>query len=131
MLGAMFISMVGGPASGRYMRWNNESENFWAAANAQSNVTRRLREGVNLPSYPVFVEIFRAAPLGPFMAALSKDPRYVTGLFIQVFGAPNVVPCELCERRHRTSEVPDTTGIGFGGGSQLGSLVPDGYGAAD
>ncbi|RYP56135.1 hypothetical protein DL770_010847 [Monosporascus sp. CRB-9-2] len=76
MLGAMSISLVGGPATGRYMRWRIEGENFWAAANAQSNVIAMLQdEGRKPPSHPVYVEMFRAGPTGPFMSLLAKDPR--------------------------------------------------------
>ncbi|RYP74534.1 hypothetical protein DL769_004002 [Monosporascus sp. CRB-8-3] len=111
MLGAMSIAFPLGPAEGRYLKWRITGANFWEAANAQSPIAKMLVSKGKPKMNTVFVEINRAGPAGQFMSLLVKDPRYVNGLFIQAFGVPNLVPCELCERRHCGSETPDQSGM--------------------
>ncbi|RYP74280.1 hypothetical protein DL771_003101 [Monosporascus sp. 5C6A] len=69
-----------------------------------------LEQSGRPPSHLVYVELFQGGPTSQFMSALVRDPRYVAGLFIQVFGVPNFVPYELYERRFTNSEQPDHWG---------------------
>ncbi|CAK7207836.1 hypothetical protein SEUCBS139899_010651 [Sporothrix eucalyptigena] len=63
---------------------------------------------------PVYVERINGGPIGAYAGAICADGRRLKGLFIQIYGLRNAVPCESCERMYRRYVNPGPAEKGVG-----------------
>ncbi|EPE03032.1 hypothetical protein F503_08646 [Ophiostoma piceae UAMH 11346] len=77
---------------------------LWDAMHAPATVLnffRQHRAELESSARPVYVEKLNGGPLGTYAGTLAASPRTIPGLFIQVYGHRNAVPCQHCEQNYR------------------------------
>ncbi|KAI1758940.1 hypothetical protein GGR53DRAFT_191925 [Hypoxylon sp. FL1150] len=106
------IDILGGRAEGRYLQWHvNDLPQLWLLLSLQPPYSESVEAYRTIPNYPLYVEIRNGGPGGEFFSRLVKDKRRVRGLFIQMFGYPNEIPCENCERLFMESDTQKYAGM--------------------
>ncbi|KAI0839901.1 hypothetical protein F5Y06DRAFT_295277 [Hypoxylon sp. FL0890] len=111
MIESLSISILEGRAKGRYVCWKLRSMQFWDAAGLNSRYKPYASRMTLEKAKPVYVDLVQGGPIGEFMFHFCSDSRRVIGLFIQMFGLPNEVPCRCCVRRFRSSETDLHSGV--------------------
>ncbi|KAF7515543.1 hypothetical protein G7054_g14524 [Neopestalotiopsis clavispora] len=103
----LVLSVCDGGARDRYLRWEITDDEFWTCMHANSSVTNemtstRFKEKCRVR--PLFAEINEGSPYGRILHQMTRRATRVTGLFVQMYGEDNMVPCSGCETRLRSSE---------------------------
>ncbi|XXG98905.1 hypothetical protein Hte_006913 [Hypoxylon texense] len=107
----MKVSSLGGEAQGRYLRWELLDRGIWTSLQLQSPYSNHA-EAVPLDgNFPLFVEIRQGGPVGEYITRLVKDKRRARGLFVQLYGVPNEVPCRSCDKYIRESDSSKYAGM--------------------
>ncbi|EPE03616.1 hypothetical protein F503_01874 [Ophiostoma piceae UAMH 11346] len=65
------------------------------------NFFRQHRAELESSARPVYIKKLNGGPLGTYAGTLASSPRTIPGLFIQVYGHRNAVPCQHCEQNYR------------------------------
>lgn len=101
------IHHLGGVAGDDYLEWAIRSRegaiSLWTSLGLERQVVEFLRtssDRLRNRNFPMFAEASGGMPWGSYMGALSCDARRRVGLFVQVHGSRNLVPCECCENRY-------------------------------
>ncbi|ORY59937.1 uncharacterized protein BCR38DRAFT_476853 [Pseudomassariella vexata] len=114
VLTLLTIHIVTGAAKDHYVRWEITDQKFWSALQLQDPAASALASAPTERIKEVFVEITCGGPFDTFLVRLSKDRRRATGLFVQLYGDENEVPCRSCSKRLISSETGDHLAISFG-----------------
>ncbi|ORY60674.1 uncharacterized protein BCR38DRAFT_487744 [Pseudomassariella vexata] len=111
VLTLLTIHIVTGAAKDCYVRWEITDQKFWSVLQLQDPATSALASALAKRIKDVFVEITCGGPFDTFLVRLSNDRRRATGLFVQLYGDENEVPCRSCSKRLISSETGDHRGM--------------------
>ncbi|ORY55259.1 uncharacterized protein BCR38DRAFT_506238 [Pseudomassariella vexata] len=111
VLSYIIIHVVKGAAKDRYVRWEITNPKFWSALQLQDPAASALASAPKERIKDVFVEITCGGPFDIFLSRLSNDRRRVSGLFVQLYGDENEVPCRSCTKRLVGSETGGHCGM--------------------
>jgi hypothetical protein len=106
MMYSMRFHILGGKAANRYIKWKIIDHDFWRYAQADSNIIVHLDKPGFKKVAPnrLYVEIASGGPFGALLTALANKRRRMIGMFVQIYGIQNEIPCRHCEMRLIKSE---------------------------
>ncbi|KAI1370057.1 hypothetical protein F4677DRAFT_439475 [Hypoxylon crocopeplum] len=104
LLDHMGFALLDGAAEGRYVRWRILDREFWEIASPSLPYSQFVADQELDGPLPLYADVRQGGPIGEILVQLSKDPRRVRGLIVQLYGLPNEVPCSGCEKHFRSSE---------------------------
>lgn len=106
----MSIHRLRGEASGLYLEWNFSDlgtskvsfSQFFTELGVDSSVRLFLQShsGFRDRLRSVYAEATGGKPYGKYIAQLGSETRRLQGLFVQMFGHRNAMPCNHCEERY-------------------------------
>jgi len=110
LMDTMSIYSLKGEAAGLYYEWdfsaglpnNPKAHSFFSSLSVDDSVRFYIQSHPQLRKHlrPIYAEATGGKPFGKYIATLGKESRRLQGLFVQMFGHRNFVPCSHCENRY-------------------------------